>query len=193
MPLNNAEQRQPLGALKLRGHHACSNNYKNGQKEPGAKHFILAALELPDRTARKAFERIHADPDDFAPRSLNSTKMHCNMGIESPEHSVIGNDTVPMPSGTRIYEAQSSAQALMVRQRKTDSNVLLLVLRQISFSGYFDDSLSLREREGVRGIVKCSHTPPHPPLSRGQALSFFRWEKGRMVLYCEQNSLLITA
>ena len=31
---------------------------KDGQREPGAEHFLLAALDLPDGTARRAFERI---------------------------------------------------------------------------------------------------------------------------------------
>lgn len=36
---------------------------KDGQPEPGAEHFLLAALRLPDGTARRAFIRAGADPD----------------------------------------------------------------------------------------------------------------------------------
>jgi len=32
------------------------------QREPGAEHFLLAALDLPDGTARRAFEAAGADP-----------------------------------------------------------------------------------------------------------------------------------
>ena len=37
----------------------------DGRKEPGAEHFVLAALESPDGTARKAFEHIRVDPNSF--------------------------------------------------------------------------------------------------------------------------------
>ncbi len=33
-----------------------------GEAEPGAEHLLLAALELPDGTARRAFERLDVDP-----------------------------------------------------------------------------------------------------------------------------------
>lgn len=37
------------------------------QREPGAEHFLLSALDLPDGTARRAFERIGADPAALQP------------------------------------------------------------------------------------------------------------------------------
>lgn len=40
-------------------HHARAQ----GQPRPGAEHFLLAAIELPDGTARRAFEHIGANPD----------------------------------------------------------------------------------------------------------------------------------
>lgn len=99
---------------------------EQGQKEPGAEHFVLAALELPDGTARKAFERIHVDPDAFqAAITQQYQDALRNVGI----HSALSNETVPIPSSTKIYKAQPSAQSLMqelVRQRKDDSEVPLL-------------------------------------------------------------------
>jgi len=40
-------------------HHARAR----GQPQPGAEHFLLAAIELPDGSARRAFARVGADPD----------------------------------------------------------------------------------------------------------------------------------
>lgn len=37
-----------------------------GDKEPGAEHLLLAAIDLDDGQARRAFERTGADPDQFA-------------------------------------------------------------------------------------------------------------------------------
>lgn len=36
-----------------------------GESEPGAEHLILAALDLPDGSAARAFERVGADPLGF--------------------------------------------------------------------------------------------------------------------------------
>lgn len=102
----------------------------NGQKEPGAEHFVLAALELPDGTARKTFERVHADPEAFrAAITQQYQDALRNVGIASPQHSAINDETVPMPSSTGMYKAQPSAQTLMqqlVCQRKVAPNVPLL-------------------------------------------------------------------
>ncbi|MFH8370967.1 Clp protease N-terminal domain-containing protein [Streptomyces sp. NPDC018031] len=38
-----------------------------GESLPGPEHLLLSALALPDGTARRAFERLGADPDAFAP------------------------------------------------------------------------------------------------------------------------------
>ena len=34
----------------------------DGEQEPGAEHFLLAALDLPDGSAQRAFRRVGADP-----------------------------------------------------------------------------------------------------------------------------------
>jgi ATP-dependent Clp protease ATP-binding subunit ClpA len=36
-----------------------------GEAQPGAQHLLLSALDLPDGTARRAFQRVGADPDDL--------------------------------------------------------------------------------------------------------------------------------
>lgn len=38
---------------------------EDGQREPAAEHFLLAALDLPDGSARRAFASAGADPDDL--------------------------------------------------------------------------------------------------------------------------------
>ncbi|GMQ94140.1 MAG: hypothetical protein BMS9Abin12_1624 [Acidimicrobiia bacterium] len=36
-----------------------------GEKKPGAEHLVLAALDLQEGSARRVFERVHADPGAF--------------------------------------------------------------------------------------------------------------------------------
>jgi ATP-dependent Clp protease ATP-binding subunit ClpA len=102
----------------------------DGQKEPGAEHFVLAALDLPDATARKAFARIDVDAKSF--RSA-ITQQYAdalrNIGIEMPQPGPAGDDAVPRASAGGIYRAQPSAQTLMQQlagQQKNAAGVPLL-------------------------------------------------------------------
>jgi ATP-dependent Clp protease ATP-binding subunit ClpA len=106
-----------------------------GQKEPGAEHFVLSALELRDATARKAFERIHADADDFrAAISRQYEDALQNIGIALPPDAVIADEVAPVRTSTGLYKTQPSAQALMqtliqeimVKEQKADSAAPLL-------------------------------------------------------------------
>ena len=106
-----------------------------GQKEPGAEHFVLAALELPDGTARRAFEKIHIDPNNFRVAIAQQYEDALrNVGVELPEYKAHFGSTVPMPVGKGLYKAQPSAQTLMqtlareimVKERKADSTAPLL-------------------------------------------------------------------
>lgn len=108
---------------------------EDGQKEPGAEHFILAALELPDGTARKAFERIHVDPSGFrAAIAQQYEDALRNVGIELLHHATSGDGAMPMPSGIGLYKTQASTQALMqtltreimVKEKMIDSTAALL-------------------------------------------------------------------
>ncbi len=101
----------------------------DGQKEPGSEHFVLAALELPDGTARKAFERIQLDPNSFRTAIAQQYDDALrNIGIELPQHTS-SDGAVSIPAGTGVYKAQPSARALMqqlITQQKADADVPLL-------------------------------------------------------------------
>ena len=107
----------------------------NGQKEPGAEHFVLVALELPDGTARKAFERIHADPNRFHTAIAQQYEDALqNVGIALPHEATITDEATPVPTSTGPYKTQPSAQALMqtltqeimVKEQKVDPAAPLL-------------------------------------------------------------------
>lgn len=90
-----------------------------GQKEPGAEHLVMAALEMPDGTARKAFERIGASTTKFhkavAQQYLEALR---NTGMEFsavPSFS----DAQPVTPEKGTYKAQASAQALMQKLTET--------------------------------------------------------------------------
>lgn len=82
-----------------------------GQQQPGAEHFILAALALPDGTAAAAFRRLQADPAAF--RSAIESQYAqalCGVGV-----SLEGElpPAAPVAAGAGPYRAGASGQALM--------------------------------------------------------------------------------
>ncbi len=100
----------------------------DGQKEPGAEHFVLAALESPDGTARKAFEQIKADPSGFraaiAQQHADALKA---VGLDVPAGA--GDAAIAVPPGTGAYHAQASAQTMMqmlANQQKANAGAPLL-------------------------------------------------------------------
>ena len=106
----------------------------DGQKEPGAEHFVLVALELPDGTARRTFKRIHADPDSFrAAIARQYEDALQNIGIAIPPEAIAA-EARPVAAGTGLYKAQASADTLMqilardimAKEHKVDSAAPLL-------------------------------------------------------------------
>ena len=121
---------QNIGTIKTLCLQAEKYANEEGQKEPGTEHFVLAAIELPDGTARKAFERMQADPNSFraAINQQYQDSLH-NIGVDLLTNNAINNTTLPMPSGEGLYRGQHSAQILMQNMAKQlkDSSVPLLV------------------------------------------------------------------
>lgn len=84
----------------------------NGEEEPGAEHFLLSALLLPDGTARQVFERIGADPEQFRAAirkqysdALSAVGIDAKMVTEEPE-PVISKRVFPnsKPSGQAVMK-----------------------------------------------------------------------------------------
>lgn len=76
-----------------------------GQQQPGAEHFVLAALALADGTAAAAFRRLHADPAAFrdaVERQYGAALAGTGLPPATP--------TAPAPG---VYHAAASGQALM--------------------------------------------------------------------------------
>ena len=116
----------------------CSGAQKianaTGQKEPGAEHLVLSALELPDGTARKAFERIHTDPNSFRAAIARQYEdaLH-NIGIALPSDVAIADEATPVAPCKGLFKAQASFDTLMQtlkevknKEHKADSAAPLL-------------------------------------------------------------------
>ncbi len=59
---------------------------RKGESLPGAEHLLLAALALPEGSARRAFERVGADPDRLADAiAAQHADALAAIGIEAPD------------------------------------------------------------------------------------------------------------
>jgi ATP-dependent Clp protease ATP-binding subunit ClpA len=84
-----------------------------GHKEPGVEHFVLAALDLPDGAARKAFQRVNADPNRFHQAVVQQYKDALEqIGVDS---AALDADTAPVSAQNGVYRAKPSGQQLMQR------------------------------------------------------------------------------
>jgi ATP-dependent Clp protease ATP-binding subunit ClpA len=87
--------------------------WASGERLPGAEHLLLSAMDLPDGTARRAFERVRADPDGLA---AAITAQHADalraVGIDAGDAGAL---ELPALEGRGVFRATPSAQAVFRR------------------------------------------------------------------------------
>jgi len=86
-----------------------------GESEPGPEHLILAALDLPDGSAARAFLRIGADPLGFekAVASQHEQALR-SVGIAAPDEDL--SDSIPVSIKRRgLFRSKGSAQQVFGR------------------------------------------------------------------------------
>ena len=110
--------------MLLEGAEAEAN--RAGESMPAAEHLLLAALELPDGTARRAFERVGADPGALrqAIEDQHAEALRA-IGIDA-DTAELAEPTAPLANG--VYRssgsAQSAFQAAGTLARKTRSQLV---------------------------------------------------------------------
>lgn len=97
-----------------------------GQVEPGAEHFLLAAIGLPEGSARRAFESVGADPGTVR----GAIEQHYRDALQGLGLAGAALPQAPAlsPAGPGLYRAQASGQELvqaLARQRKDQGGPLL--------------------------------------------------------------------
>jgi ATP-dependent Clp protease ATP-binding subunit ClpA len=85
-----------------------------GESQPGAEHLLLSALAMPEGSARRALERIGADPDAFGPAiAAQHAEALRALGIEPPPEEALVPASEAKPS--RWYRANASLQTAFQR------------------------------------------------------------------------------
>lgn len=84
----------------------------DGQHEPGAEHFLLSALDLPDGSARRVFERLHVDASQLrgAIRRQYADALR-HIGVDPGMFAQL--DAAPLPPEPALFRASGSGQAVV--------------------------------------------------------------------------------
>jgi ATP-dependent Clp protease ATP-binding subunit ClpA len=82
-----------------------------GEDEPGAEHFLLSALKLPDGTAQRVFERVGADSKQFQAAIQKQYRDALKtIGIDA---TIIEDAPEPVTSNRVLHNSKPSGQAVM--------------------------------------------------------------------------------
>jgi ATP-dependent Clp protease ATP-binding subunit ClpA len=88
-----------------------------GESTPGAEHLLLAALDLPDGTARRAFERVGADPgtlrqaiEEQHAEALRAVGIDADAGASDADAGAEGVVSAA-PNTNGVYRSSGSAQS----------------------------------------------------------------------------------
>lgn len=82
-----------------------------GEKEPGAEHLILASLDFQEGSARRVFERVGADPDQFraAVEAQHAAALR-SIGIEDDAGAIDRQLPPPPERSLGVYRSAPSAR-----------------------------------------------------------------------------------
>lgn len=82
--------------------------HRTGDPMPGAEHLLVSALALPDGSARRAFARVGADPDDLRPAiAAQHAEALRGVGIDA---ALDAAEAEPTPSATGVFRATASGR-----------------------------------------------------------------------------------
>ncbi|MVS98644.1 Clp protease N-terminal domain-containing protein [Devosia marina] len=102
-----------MGTIKQLCERAEKHALHDRQPEPGAEHFLLAALEMEDGTARRAFQAAGMDPDGLkAAIAQQYVAALESIGL-AVEPTADHHDAVARPPAPGAYHAAPSGQDVM--------------------------------------------------------------------------------
>ncbi len=82
-----------------------------GERESGAEHFLLSALNLPDGTARRVFDRIGIDPEKF--KSAIKKQYSDALSSIGVDAAFLEEEPETVTSKQILHHSKPSGQAVM--------------------------------------------------------------------------------
>ena len=98
-----------ISTIKRLCERAEAHALQDQQREPGAEHFLLAALDLPDGTARLALEQAGVEPDALR-AAIERQYADALRSIGLKAGIPVG---APMPANPGVYRAAFSGRDIM--------------------------------------------------------------------------------
>lgn len=84
------------------------------QSAPGAEHFVLAALELPDGSAARVFARLGIDAGTFLAALRDEHRANLRAaGVSAEQIHSSERDVPPLPRPNELYNAAPSGEAVL--------------------------------------------------------------------------------
>ncbi len=127
----------------------------SGEEEPGAEHFLLSALKMPEGSARRVFERVGADPDKFQEaieKQYSDALKSVGINAES-----IDNDFEPVETKRMFHNSKPSGQAVMKKLyalKKQDKDRPLLGAHVVRVVANMEHGVAARALKAM-GIVQA--------------------------------------
>ncbi|UMR31281.1 Clp protease N-terminal domain-containing protein [Massilia sp. MB5] len=118
-----------MGTIKRLCEDAEKHANADGQAQAGAEHFILAALDLPDGTARQAMQRLNVAPEQYRTAIARQHQEAMQFAGVAALPEEVQQDAALPPAGG-LYRAQASAQTLIqqLSERQKEENGALPLL-----------------------------------------------------------------
>ena len=140
-----------------------------GESEPGAEHLVLAALELPDGSAARAFRRVGADPLSFREAVVGQHEQALrSVGIAAPDELL--SDSIRHPDKRKgVFQSKGSTQQVfqrvvdLVREEKSQLHGAYIVMvaaemgagtvvRSLEYMGVDPDVLAHAARQEIDAL-----------------------------------------
>ena len=128
---------------------------QGGEKAPGAEHFLLAALDLPEGSARRVFGRLQADAGGVAAAIAGQyAEALRHVGVDAARLEAMGGAPAPLPPTGRPLASTASGQALMqglAARRAQDKDIPLLGAHVLAVIAGMEHGVAARslQRMGV--------------------------------------------
>jgi len=108
---------------------------KRSEGAPAEEHFLLSALDLPDGTARRVFERVGASPEQLEKAiDQQHNEALSYIGVDISKLNIDDSTVDSAVSPSIPFESKPSAQSLMkelVKMRRNDKDIPLIGLHII--------------------------------------------------------------
>ena len=146
-----------MGTIKALCLGAEKQANENAEELPGAEHFLLAALELPEGSARRVLERLGSQPDDLQAAIARQYRDALQgIGVDLTSWQAEQEDGKPIAPKLTPYRAQPSVQELMTRLTQVhDKSMPLLGVHVFVAAASMEYSVAARALRAM-GIDKTA-------------------------------------